>query len=227
MITNIVWILLCIFFLGIVGCRKEEPANPAEPSPSPADVAPSGPVMPALGASAPVFRLPDPEGRLVGLDDFPDGRAYVVVFLSNHCPYVKHIRNGLANLVKEYQAKGNVVIGINSNDAQTVPEDSPAQMAVFAREAGFTFPYLVDETQETAKAYRAVCTPDFFLFDRQKKLVYRGQMDDSRPNSQQPVTGADLRAALDALLKGEPVAAVQKPSVGCSIKWKPGNAPRP
>jgi len=181
--------------------------------------------MPALGASAPVFRLPDPEGRLVGLDDFPDGRAYVVVFLSNHCPYVKHVRNELAKLVKEYQAKGVVVIGINSNDVQAVPEDSPAQMAVFAKEAGFTFPYLVDETQEPAKAYRAVCTPDFFLFDRQKKLVYRGQMDDSRPNSDQPVTGSDLRAALDAVLKGEPVAAPQKPSVGCSIKWKPGNAP--
>jgi len=179
-----------------------------------------------LGTHAPAFRLPEPvTGREVSLDDFKDAAALVVIFMCNHCPYVKHIQHGLAELARDYQAKGVAIVGISANYAGTHPDDGPEKMADEARCAGYTFPYLYDETQEVAKAYRAACTPDLYLFDRDCKLVYRGQFDDARPGNGKPVTGKDLRAALEALLAGEPVPAEQKPSVGCNIKWKPGNEP--
>lgn len=178
-----------------------------------------------LGTSAPDFSLPDTAGRTVSLADFKDSPALLVIFMCNHCPYVQHVADGLAKLAKDYQNRGVAVVGINSNDTATHPEDSPAKMADEVRQRGYTFPYLFDETQQVAKAYRAACTPDFFLFDSQRKLVYRGQMDDSRPQSGVPVTGQDLRRALDAVLAGAPVPEPQKPSLGCNIKWKPGNEP--
>ena len=178
-----------------------------------------------LGAEAPDFRLPDTEGRWVSLGDFTGAPAYLVMFICNHCPYVKHIREQLARLCREYQQRGVAIVGINSNDAQQYPDDSPEQMKEEVRRAGYTFPYLYDETQDVAKAYRAACTPDFFLFNRDRKLVYRGQFDDSRPGNGLPVTGRDLRTALDAVLEGRPVPQDQKPSLGCNIKWKPGNEP--
>jgi thiol-disulfide isomerase/thioredoxin len=148
------------------------------------------------------------------------------MFMCNHCPYVKHVRSGLAQLAKDYQAKGIAVVGISANDVQSHPDDSPAKMAAEAKDAGYTFPYLYDETQTVARAYQAACTPDFFLFDREKRLVYRGQLDDSRPGNGIPVTGKDLRAALDAVLAGQPVPKDQKASIGCNIKWKAGNEPK-
>jgi peroxiredoxin len=178
-----------------------------------------------LGTPAPDFRLPDTEGRLVSLSDFNGAPAYLVMFICNHCPYVKHIRSHLATLCREYQSKGVAIVGINANDVERYPEDSPERMKEEVRSAGYTFPYLFDASQEVAKAYRAACTPDFFLFDRERKLVYRGQYDDSRPGNGIPVTGRDLRAALDAVLAGRLVPANQKPSIGCNIKWKPGNEP--
>jgi peroxiredoxin len=178
-----------------------------------------------LGTTAPPFRLPDPQGKWVSLDDFKDAPALVVVFMCNHCPYVKHIQSRFAELAKEYQAKGVGVVGINSNDVESYPDDRPEKMAEEIKQVGYTFPYLYDESQEVAKAYRAACTPDFYLFDRDRRLVYRGQFDDSRPGSGRPVTGADLRAALDAVLAGRPVPGNQRPSLGCNIKWKAGNAP--
>jgi len=185
---------------------------------------PSTMMMP-LGAKAPSFELPDPAGRihsLVGVDGAP---ALLVAFICSHCPFVKHARAGFAALCEEYQKRGVAVAAIASNDAQAYPEDGPSGMAAEAKEAGYTFPYLFDETQEVAKAYGAACTPDFFLFDRDRRLFYRGQMDGSRPGNDVPVTGADLRAALDALLEGRPAPEVQRPSLGCNIKWKPGNEP--
>ena len=181
--------------------------------------------MLALGTEAPTFRLPDTKGKLVSLEDFKEAPALLVVFMCNHCPFVKHILDGLVGLIKDYQAKGVAAIGINSNDVANYPEDRLELMAKVARQKGFTFPYLYDETQEVAKAYHAACTPDFFLFDKARKLVYRGQMDDSRPGNGIPVTGADLRAALDAILAGKPAPAKQKPSIGCNIKWKQGAEP--
>ena len=178
-----------------------------------------------LGTSAPDFSLPDTQGKTVSLADFTQAPALLVVFMCNHCPFVKHILNHFVELVKEYQAKGVAVIGINSNDVTSFPEDSPEMMAKVARQQGFTFAYLYDEAQEVAKAYHAACTPDFFLLDREMKLVYRGQMDDSRPGNNVPVTGSDLRAALDAVLEGKKVPEPQKPSMGCNIKWKSGNEP--
>lgn len=178
-----------------------------------------------LGAQAPDFALPDTEGRIVRLSDFGQAKALLVVFMCNHCPYVKHIADHLAQLAKEYQAKGVAVVGINSNDVASYPDDSPQKMREEVKRRGYTFPYLYDESQEVAKAYRAACTPDFFLFDQNRRLVYRGQLDDSRPGNGIPVTGKDLRAALDAVLAGQPVAKEQKPSLGCNIKWKPGNEP--
>jgi len=178
-----------------------------------------------LGTSAPDFSLPDTQGKTVSLADFTQAPALLVVFMCNHCPFVKHILNHFVELVKEYQAKGVAVIGINSNDVTSFPEDRPEMMAKVARQQGFTFAYLYDEAQEVAKAYHAACTPDFFLFDREMKLVYRGQMDDSRPGNNVPVTGNDLRAALDAVLAGKEVPEPQKPSMGCNIKWKLGNEP--
>jgi peroxiredoxin len=178
-----------------------------------------------LGTAAPDFALPDTAGKTVSLADYRDAPALLVMFLCNHCPYVKHVAAGVAKLAKDYQSRGVAVVGINANDVENYPDDAPAKMAEEVWSRGYTFPYLYDETQETAKAYRAACTPDFFVFDRQRRLAYRGQMDDSRPGNDIPVTGADLRAALDAVLAGKPVADKQKPSLGCNIKWKPGNEP--
>jgi peroxiredoxin len=178
-----------------------------------------------LGTAAPEFRLPDTTGKTVSLADFTSAQALAVVFMCNHCPYVKHIRGGLAKLARDYQPRGVAVVGINSNDIDNYPADSPAKMAEEAASAGYSFPYLYDGSQEVAKAYRAACTPDFFLFDQHRQLVYRGQLDDSRPGNGLPVTGKDLRAALDAVLSGQPVSPNQKPSIGCNIKWKPGNEP--
>jgi len=181
--------------------------------------------MLALGTSAPDFSLPDIEGNVISINDFKEAPTLLVVFMCNHCPFVKHILSGLIELIKEYQAKRVAVVGINSNDVTNFPEDSPEMMANVAKEKGFTFPYLYDETQAVAKAYRAACTPDFFLFDKERRLVYRGQMDDSRPGKNIPITGADLRAALDAVLEAKPVPQEQKPSMGCNIKWKRANEP--
>jgi len=178
-----------------------------------------------LGTSAPDFYLPDTEGNMVSMGDFKNAPILLVIFMCNHCPFVKHILSVMVELIKDYQAKGVAVVGINSNDVESFPEDSLEMMTKVAKRAGFTFPYLYDETQEVAKAYRAACTPDFFLFDSQRALVYRGQMDDSRPGNDIPITGVDLKAAMDALLKGRLVAREQKPSMGCNIKWKRGNEP--
>ena len=181
--------------------------------------------MIALGTSAPDFSLPGAEGSVVSLSDFDKSSALLIIFMCNHCPFVKHVQENLVELIEGYQARGVAVVGINSNDVANYPDDSPEMMAKLAKESGFTFPYLYDETQEVAKAYSAACTPDFFLFDGNRSLVYRGQMDDSRPGNGMSVTGADLTAAIEAVLSGEPVAAEQKPSMGCNIKWKPGNEP--
>ena len=182
--------------------------------------------MLALGTGAPQFSLPDPDGKIVSLSDFEGAPALVVIFMCNHCPFVKHVAPGLADLAREYQDKGVAVVGINPNDVANYPDDSPQKMAEASEEYGYTFPYLLDESQEVAKAYRAACTPDFFVFDGDRQLVYRGQMDDSRPSLDLPVTGADLRAALNAVLDGRSVTTEQKPSIGCNIKWKPGNEPQ-
>jgi peroxiredoxin len=178
-----------------------------------------------LGTKAPDFSLPDTSGKMISSSDFKDSPALVVVFMCNHCPYVKHIRSGLAQLARDYAARKVAVIGISSNDATNYPADSPGKMAEEAKSAGYVFPYLYDETQEVAKAYRAACTPDIFLFDQNHKLVYRGQFDESRPGNGVPVTGKDLRLALDSVLGSKPVSGNQKASIGCNIKWKPGNEP--
>ena len=178
-----------------------------------------------LGTVAPGFSLPECRGGVVSLGDFGKAPALLVIFMCNHCPYVKHVQKPLAALVKEYQARGVAVVGISSNDIASHPDDGPEAMAKVAREIGYTFPFLYDESQEVAKAYHAACTPEFFLFDAQRKLVYRGQMDGSRPGNSIAVTGEDLRRALDATLTGRPVAGEQRPSLGCGIKWKPGNTP--
>jgi peroxiredoxin len=178
-----------------------------------------------LGTSAPDFRLPDTRGQMVSPADFKSAPALLVLFICNHCPYVKHIRAGLAELGRDYQKRGVGIVAINSNDVQNYPEDSPERMKQEVKAAGYVFPYLYDETQAVARAYRAACTPDLFLFDKDRKLVYRGQFDDSRPGNGRPVTGRDLRAALDAVLAGRPVSEAQTPSMGCNIKWKAGNAP--
>jgi peroxiredoxin len=178
-----------------------------------------------LGTSAPDFNLPDTQGNVVSLADFEEAPAFLVIFMCNHCPFVKHILDRMVDLVRQYQLKGVAVVGINSNDVVNFPEDSPEKMAEVAKESAFTFPYLYDETQEVAKAYCTACTPDFFLFDKERRLVYRGQMDDSRPGNDIPVTGRDLINAMDAVLAGRQVGDVQKPSMGCNIKWKHGNEP--
>jgi peroxiredoxin len=178
-----------------------------------------------LGTTAPGFKLPDTDGKLVSLDDFKNAPALLVIFLCNHCPYVKHVRHELARLGKEYQQKGAAVVGISANDVTTHPEDSPARMAAEKAEVGYTFPYLYDETQKTALAYKAACTPDFYVFDKDQRLAYRGQLDGGRPGNPIPVTGKDLRAALDAVLAGKPPTDEQRPSLGCNIKWKRGNEP--
>lgn len=178
-----------------------------------------------LGTTAPDFRLPNVDGQIVSLGDFKGRPALLVVFMCNHCPFVKHVAPALAALAREYQQRGVGVVGINSNDVGSYPADSPEQMVAEAEAQGYTFPYLYDETQHVAQAYRAACTPDFYLFDQEQRLVYRGQFDASRPDSGIPVTGGDVRAALDALLAGQPLPATQKASIGCNIKWKPGNEP--
>ena len=178
-----------------------------------------------LGSDAAAFELPDPQGKMVCLSDFADAPVLVVIFMCNHCPFVKHIGNELADLARTYQERGVGLVAINPNDVENYPDDSPEKMAEAIKEYGYTFPYLYDESQEIAKAYQAACTPDFFVYNAERQLVYRGQMDDSRPNNEHPVTGADLRAVLDALLDGGPAPAMQKPSIGCNIKWKPGNEP--
>jgi len=182
--------------------------------------------MQELGTPAPDFRLLEPaSGEYRSLADFKDAPALLVVFMCNHCPYVIHIREALAEFAREYRPKGLAMVGINANDAQNYPDDSPEKMVEEVKKAGYTFPYLYDADQSVAKAYRAACTPDFFLYDADRKLVYRGQFDDARPRNDEPVTGKDLRAAVDALLAGGPVPEEQKPSLGCNIKWKPGNEP--
>jgi peroxiredoxin len=178
-----------------------------------------------LGTRAPDFRLPDTTGKTVSLADFKTSPALLVMFICNHCPYVKHVREGLAKLARDYQPRKVAIIGISSNDVANYPADSPAKMAEEVKAAGYVFPYLYDETQSVAKTYKAACTPDFYLFDKDQQLVYRGQLDDSRPGNGLPVTGKDLRAALDAVLGGKPVPSAQKPSIGCNIKWKAGSEP--
>lgn len=173
-----------------------------------------------LGTPAPDFRLPDPAGKTHALGDFTSAPALLVSFICNHCPYVKHIKTDFARLAREYQARGVAVVAINSNDWTKYPDDSPRAMAKDAADFGYTFPYLVDETQSVARAYDAACTPDFYLFDGERRLVYRGQIDDSRPGNGIPVTGADLTAAIDAVLSGRAVSEPQKPSIGCNIKWR-------
>ena len=181
--------------------------------------------MLSLGTAAPDFSLPGVDGKTVTLGDFQGAPALLVIFLCNHCPFVKHVADGLAALARDYQEKGVGIVGINSNDVANHPEDSPEKMVEEARERGYPFAYLSDKSQEVAKDYQAACTPDFFVFDGEQKLVYRGQMDGSRPGNDISVTGEDLRAALDAVLKGEALSADQKPSIGCNIKWQAGNEP--
>jgi peroxiredoxin len=177
-----------------------------------------------LGTKAPEFELPDPHGKIISSREFDQAPALLVAFICNHCPYVKHIQRSFSAFARRYQERGVAIVAINSNDADAYPDDSPVHMAEESKSADSTFPYLFDETQNVARAYHAACTPDFFLFDRDRKLVYRGQYDDSRPKNGRPVTGADLAAALDAVLEGRPVLAEQKPSTGCNIKWKAGRA---
>jgi peroxiredoxin len=179
-----------------------------------------------LGTPLPAFQLPDVDGHLVSDRDFAGAHALVVAFLCPHCPYVQHVRSGFARFAREYQTRGVSVVGINANDVFAHPEDGPAGMKKEAAAAGYTFPYLRDDSQAIAKAFHAACTPDLFLFDAGRRLVYRGQFDDSRPGKPVPVTGADLRRAADAVLEGRAVPADQKPGIGCNIKWKPGNEPK-
>ncbi len=181
--------------------------------------------MMPLGTKAPPFTLINVDGRTVTLAEFEEKPVLLVIFICNHCPYVKHIAPYLSLLGRDYLFKGVGIVAINSNDASAYPADSPEQMVHESEERGYYFPYLYDESQEVAKAYHAACTPDFFVFDRHQKLVYRGQLDSSRPGNDIPVTGEDLRAALDAVLARKPAPEPQKASLGCNIKWKSGNEP--
>ena len=177
--------------------------------------------MLSLGTSPPDFQLPDvSSGRMVTLDDFRDAKALLVMFICRHCPFVKHVQNELARLGRDYAGQPLGIVAISSNDAGAYPDDAPNSLREMAAELKFTFPYCYDESQETARAYAAACTPDFFLFDSKRQLVYRGQLDDSRPGNGKPVTGRDLRAAIDAALNGRAVEQDQKPSIGCNIKWR-------
>lgn len=178
-----------------------------------------------LGTSAPEFTLNSADGKPYTLSEQSIDNGLLVIFICNHCPYVLHVAARLAQKIRDYQAQGISVVAINSNDYSAYPDDHPDKMKTLAASFGFTFPYLVDQKQEVAKRYRAACTPDFFLFNRDRKLVYRGQFDSARPGKDEPVTGEDLTAAVNALLSGNPVAVEQKPSMGCNIKWKPGNEP--
>jgi peroxiredoxin len=177
-----------------------------------------------LGTAAPDFRLPDTLGRMVSLADFK-GKPLAVMFICNHCPYVKHIRAGLAQLGHDYLPRGAAIVAISSNDVANYPQDGPKKMKEEAKAAGYAFPYLYDASQSVAKDYRAACTPDFYIFDQHHRLAYRGQFDDSRPSNGLAITGKDLRAALDAILAGKSAPPLQKPSIGCNIKWKPGAEP--
>ena len=182
--------------------------------------------MMPLGTPAPSFELPDTvSGKTIRLRDLAAKKRLVVMFLCNHCPYVQHIRDGLVRFSMDYAAKDVVIVAISANDPTTHPDDGPEKLGSEAERLGYRFPVLFDESQEVAKAYRAACTPDFFVFDENRLLVYRGQFDSSRPGTAVPVTGADLRAAIDALLAGKLVSQQQKPSLGCNIKWRPGNEP--
>lgn len=179
-----------------------------------------------LGTKAPAFSLPDVvSGKSVSLASFQDMKALLVMFICHHCPFVKHIKSELAQIGRDYAAKGVGIVAISANDPAVSADDSPEGLQRMASEWGFNFPVCYDETQAVAKSYAAACTPDFYLFDENRKLVYRGQFDDSRPSNGKPVTGADLRAALDALLAGRPVSQDQRASLGCNIKWRPGNEP--
>jgi peroxiredoxin len=178
-----------------------------------------------LGTEAADFALPDADGRSFSLRDAAGANAFLIMFICNHCPYVKHVRRELAQLGIDYGSRNVAIFAINSNDFDAQPDDSPPKMKEEAKTWGYTFPYLVDREQSVAKAYEAACTPDFYVFDGAERLVYRGQLDDSRPSNGKPVTGRDVRAALDAVLDGKPVREGQTPSIGCNIKWRPGNAP--
>ena len=179
----------------------------------------------ALGAAAPDFRLPDPAGRVHALADFADARALLVVFMCNHCPYVKHLKKALAEFARRHQPHGLAMVAINANNWAVYDADSPAKMQADIDAFGYSFPYLMDEAQDVAKAYGAVCTPEFFLFDGARRLAYHGRFDDSTPGNGRKVTGADLTAAVEAVFAGAPALREQNPAMGCSIKWKPGNAP--
>ena len=179
-----------------------------------------------LGTQSPDFSLPDVvSGQSISLNTFSGKKALLVMFICRHCPFVKHIQQELARIGKDYSDKDVGIVAISSNDAQTFPDDSPSSLKQMAEELGFEFPFCYDESQETAKAFAAACTPDFYLFDEARRLIYRGQLDDSRPGNDIPVTGKDLREALDAALRGEPIGEDQRPSIGCNIKWKSGNEP--
>lgn len=183
-------------------------------------------VMLPLGTVAPSFKLPDVvSGQTVSLEDFAGRDVLLIMFICRHCPYVKHVEKELARIGRDYERKSVGIVAISANDATGYPDDAPAGLKKQVQEAGFGFPYLYDETQAVARAYSAACTPDFFVFDKGRRLVYRGQLDDSRPGNHKPLTGSDLRAALDAILLAQPVPIKQRPSTGCNIKWKPGNAP--
>ena len=183
--------------------------------------------MLALGTPAPDFHLPDVvSGRTISLATFKGKRGLLVMFLSRHCPYVQHVQSQLAQIGKDYGEQGIGILAISANDIVNYPDDAPARLKEMAIQNGFAFPFCYDESQEAARAYSAACTPDFFLFDEKRRLVYRGQLDDSRPGNDKPVTGRDLRGALNALVSGKPVPRDQKPSLGCNIKWKPGNEPQ-
>ena len=179
-----------------------------------------------LGTEAPNFRLPDVvSGKTIGLDDFPNAKGFMIAFICNHCPFVQLIRHEFERYGREYTERGIAEIAINSNDIDAHPEDGPDPMRDDARRFGYTFPYCLDEDQSVAKAYQAACTPDLYLFDADRRLVYRGQFDAARPGNDVPVTGKDLRAATEALLAGQPIPSDQKASLGCNIKWRPGNEP--
>jgi peroxiredoxin len=182
--------------------------------------------MLALGTPAPDFKLPDVvSGKTISLRTFAGKKGLLVMFLSRHCPYVQHVKDELARIGKEYGGRGIGIVAVSANDVSNYPDDAPERLKEMAEESGFTFPFCYDESQETARAFSAACTPDFSLFDNKRKLVYRGELDDSRPGNNIPVTGRDLRAALEAVLAGKPAPEEQKPSLGCNIKWKPGNEP--
>jgi len=183
-------------------------------------------VMLPLGTVAPPFALRDVvSGQICSLDSFAGKTALLVMFICRHCPYVVHVEQEIAKIGRDYRDSNLGIVAISSNDASRYPDDTPPRLKKMAMRLGFAFPFCVDETQDVAKAYRAACTPDFYLFDQDRQLVYRGQLDESRPGNNKPVTGRDLRAAIDAVLEGKPVDRNQKGSVGCSIKWKPGNEP--